>query len=288
MSELVSGEAVVLELRLAKLASRAVAFTLDAVVMVTVFLAALLGLVGTLVDVDDALGATLALVLALLVFVGYPVTVETLTRGRSLGKLALGLRVVREDGGPIRFRQALVRGLAGFIVDFGVFSFFTGAVGVISSLSSAKGKRVGDVLAGTVVLRERMPTPSAQPLAMPPSLAGWAAGLELSRLPDDLALAARQFVLRAGTLDPGVRASVGARLATEVAGHVSPPPPGQPPAEEYLAAVLAERRRREGARLAAAAPASGPPWPGAPPPGPGPAPPPPSPGTGPPGFAPPG
>jgi len=280
----VSGEAVVLELRLAKLASRALAFALDLVVMGTVFAAALLGLAGTLVDVDDALGTALTLVLALLVFVGYPVTVETLTRGRSLGKLALGLRVVREDGGPIRFRQALVRGLAGFIVDFGVFSFFIGVVGVISSLSSAKGKRVGDMLAGTVVLRERMPTPAVQPAPMPPPLVGWATGLELSRLPDELALAARQFLLRADTLDPGVRASVGARLATGVAGHVSPPPPVPAPPEEYLAAVLAERRRREGARLAAAAPAQ----PDVRPPRSGPAPPPLGQDTGPPGFAPPG
>ena len=46
-----------------------------------------------------------------LVVVGYPVIFETLSRGRSLGKLALGLRVVSDDGGPERFRQALVRGL---------------------------------------------------------------------------------------------------------------------------------------------------------------------------------
>ena len=55
------------------------------------------------------------IVAVVLVVVGYPVALETLLRGRTLGKLALGLRVVRDDGGPVGFRQALVRGLAGVI-----------------------------------------------------------------------------------------------------------------------------------------------------------------------------
>lgn len=257
-----------LDLRLAKLASRSVAFGIDLAVMAVLLTAGILVLVGTLESVDGALGAALGTALGLLVLVGYPVTVETLTRGRSLGKVAMGLRVVREDGGPIRFRQALVRGLAGLIVDFGVFSFFTGVIGLVSSLASTKGKRVGDLLAGTVVLRERMPVPAATPVPMPPQLAGWAAGLQLSRLPDDLALAARQFVLRADTLDPTVRASVADGLAAEVAGRVSPPPPPGVPAEAYLAAVLAERRRRETARLGGTPAPHGPQPPAAPPPAP--------------------
>ena len=53
----------------------------------------------------------------MLVFLGYPVAMETLTRGRTLGKMALGLRVVRDDGGPITFRQALVRGLVGLALE---------------------------------------------------------------------------------------------------------------------------------------------------------------------------
>jgi hypothetical protein len=84
---------------------------------------------------------------------------------------------------------------------------------------------------------------------MPPELVGWAAGLELSGLADSTALAARQFLLRAGMLDAGVRAGLGPRLAGEVAGCVSPAaPPGTHP-EAFLAAVVAERRRREEVRL---------------------------------------
>jgi hypothetical protein len=180
--------------------------------------------------------------------------------------------VVREDGGPIRFRQALTRGLAGFIVDFGVFSLFTGAIALITSLASPRGRRVGDMLAGTVVLRERVPVRWAPVVQMPAPLIGWAAGLELSGLPDAVALSARQFLQRAPDLDAGVRASLGQRLAAQVAGHVSPAPPLGTPPEPYLAAVLAERRRREEARLTAhpLAPLPAPPTP----PGPAPWPPP--------------
>ena len=280
MRDLIIGEAVVLELRLARLPSRAIAFGIDLAVMLTAFLLVVAITAGVLGGLDDALAAALVLVLTLAVFIGYPVTLETLTRGRSVGKLAMGLRVVRDDGGPVRFRHALTRGLAGFIVDFGLFSLFTGAVALIASLSSARGQRVGDILAGTVVLREREPVQRAPVVEMPRSLAGWAGSVQISRLPDDLALAARLFLLRADQLDPWARVRIADRLAAEVAEHVSPPPPPGTPAETYLAAVIAERRRRESARLAASASADGwaaasatPAEPSATPSGPAPAPP---------------
>jgi uncharacterized RDD family membrane protein YckC len=260
MSELITGDAVVLELRIARLASRAVALAIDLAVMLAAFLLVLgpIALSGALSTGDMALVATVGLVVTLIVFVVYPVTLETLTRGRSLGKMALGLRVVRDDGGPIRFRHALSRGLAGFVVDFGVFSGFTGAVGLIASLLSEKGQRVGDRLAGTVVVRERVPEVRPAELLVPPQLAAWAASLSLSQLPDPLALSARQFLQRARDLDPPVRGQLGARLAGEVAACISPPPPPGVPAEDFLAAVLAERTRREGMRLAAQRPIAAP------------------------------
>lgn len=249
VSDVVTGDAVVLELRVARVPTRALALAIDLAIMLTALGTLIAIATGGMESVDNALAAAIGITVTLMVFVGYPVTVETLTRGRSVGKIALGLRVVREDGGPIGFRQALARGLAGFIVDFGGLSLFTGIIGLISSLSSEKGKRIGDVLAGTVVLRERVPSQRADPVPMPPPLAGWAGELELSGLPDDLALAARQFLLRCNQLDPQVRASMAASLAGEVAARVSPAPPPGTPAEPYLAAVTAQRRIREQARL---------------------------------------
>ncbi|WP_440067451.1 RDD family protein [Streptosporangium sp. OZ121] len=246
MSDVVTGEAVVVEVRVAQLPSRAAALLIDMTVqVVTLFGASLL--VGSLGFLNDsALTAMVYIVLTVLVVVGYPVAFETLTRGRSLGKLALGLRVVSDDGGPERFRQALFRGLAG-VLEFWMLS---GAPALISSLISEKGKRLGDVFSGTMVISERVPRQYGPPLDMPPPLAPWAATLELSRLPEQVAATARQYLMRWHDLAPAVQHEMGVRIATEMSAFVSPPaPPGVPPFA-YLTAVLAERRRREQARLA--------------------------------------
>ncbi|MDT8909358.1 RDD family protein [Amycolatopsis sp. PS_44_ISF1] len=250
-SDLVTGEAVVLDLRVAKLASRAVAMLLDVLVQAGLLLVAVIVLVSTLSGADRSLALTLILVVFVLVVIGYPVLFETLSRGRSLGKLALGLRVVRLDGGPIRFRHALTRALAGFFVDFWALGFL-GAVAVIVSLTSSDGRRVGDFLAGTLVIRERVPESAQANVVMPPGLAGWAAQLDLSRLPDELALASRQFLGRYYELSPDAAASLGQGLAHQVAAAIGTAGPYGVPPWAFLQAVLAERRNRDQARLASA------------------------------------
>lgn len=253
-SDLVTGEAVVLDLRLAKLASRSLALAVDLAVQVALFVVGALLVSGPVELADDALAAALVLVYTVAVLVGYPVALETATRGRTLGKLALGLRVVREDGGPIGFRHALVRGLLAVVEVWASF----GSVALVTSLVSAKGRRLGDFLAGTVVVRERLPARAAPAAVMPPPLAPWAAALDLSRVPDDLALAARQFLSRQHQLAPEVRNAMGAQLATALTGLIAPPPPPGTPAWAVLAAVLAERRERDLRHVRPATPAGSP------------------------------
>jgi uncharacterized RDD family membrane protein YckC len=253
MSDLVTGEAVVLDLRLARLASRGLAFALDLLIQLVGLVILLLILTAAAGGLDEALIAALSILVAVFVFVGYPVTMETLTRGRTVGKMALGLRVVRDDGGPIRFRQALVRGVVWFFVDFWVFGL-GGAVAIFVSLASAKGKRVGDFLAGTVVVRERVPAAVGPVTGMPPALAGWAAGLNVMAVPDGLALAVRQYLSRYQELNEGARAALGGQLATQVGQYLGVPVPTDGWAPTYLSAVLAERRAREQARLHAPPP----------------------------------
>jgi uncharacterized RDD family membrane protein YckC len=245
VSDLVTGEAVVLELRLAKLASRGLALLIDVTVQLFLLFFGVLLMTGLLVAVDPVLGTALGLVATIAVLVGYPVTLETLTRGRTLGKLALGLRVVRDDGGPIRFRHAFVRGLLGLVEVW--ISWFS--IALIASLASKRGKRLGDLLAGTVVVHERVPVQGAPVALMPPPLTGWAAGLDLSRVPDDLALASRQYLTRMNQLSPEVQAQMGARLADALTAVIAPPPPPGVPPWALLAAVIAERRRRETLRM---------------------------------------
>jgi uncharacterized RDD family membrane protein YckC len=248
-SELITGEAVVLELRVAKLASRGVAMLLDVllqgVLLLIIFV--VLGFTGYLTD--NSLSLTLMLIAFVLVLVGYPVLFETLSRGRTLGKMALGLRVVRADGGPIRFRHALARGLCGVLVDFWLLGFL-GSIAVIVSLVSRDGKRVGDYLAGTVVIRERVPDAgSASLITMPPPLAHWASQLDLTGLANDLALAIRQYLGRMGELRPEAAEALGYGLAEQVGRAIGAPPPPGVPIWAYLSAVLAERRSRDEARV---------------------------------------
>jgi uncharacterized RDD family membrane protein YckC len=248
-SELITGDAVVLELRVAKLASRGVAMLLDVLLQGVLLLIIFAVLVFTGSTMDNSLSLTLMLIAFVLVLLGYPVVFETLSRGRTLGKMALGLRVVRADGGPIRFRHALTRGLCGVLVDFWLLGFL-GSIAVIVSLVSRDGKRVGDYLAGTVVIRERVPEAgSASLITMPLPLAQWASQLDLTGLPNDLALAIRQYLGRMGELRPEAAAALGYGLAEQVGRAIGAPPPPGVPIWAYLSAVLAERRSRDEARL---------------------------------------
>ena len=242
MSQLVTGEAVALDLRPAALPSRLVAGLIDGAAQLAL-LGALLLLVGAVAQVASGAAVAAAVVVVVLAcLAGYPVVFETLWRGRTPGKAAMGLRVVRDDGGPVRFRQALVRGLAGAFLERPGVTFFLAAVGC--SLLNAQGKRLGDLLAGTVVLQERVAVQGGAVAVMPPPLAPWAADADLAGLTDELAASVRTFVSRADKLTPSAREELGAQLVTAVGAVVSPPPPPGTPGWAYLAAVLAERRRR--------------------------------------------
>lgn len=245
MSELVTGEAVALELRPAKLPSRALAVLLDLVVAMVVYLLVTLLLALATAGLDEAAQMAIAVASFLLLLVGVPIAVETLSHGRSLGKLAFGLRVVRDDGGPIRFRHALVRGAVGVVEILMTF----GVVACIASLVSARGRRLGDVFAGTLVVRERVPagrSPFVPP--PPPWLAGQFSGLDLSAVPDALWLAIRQYLTRMGQLDPHVGAAMAERLASDLAARTGTPAPYGVPPGAYLAAVVHERQAREARR----------------------------------------
>ncbi|MFD8391324.1 RDD family protein [Streptomyces sp. NPDC059680] len=262
MSELVTGEAVALELRPAKLPSRALAVLLDLMVAVVAYVVVTIAVVVSTASLDEAAQVALSIATFLLVLVGGPIAVETLTHGRSLGKLAFGLRVVRDDGGPIRFRHALVRGAIGVVEILLTF----GVIACIASLVSARGRRLGDVFAGTLVVRERIPAGRAGFVPPPPPwLAGRFAELDLSAVPDGLWLAVRQYLTRMGQLDPQVSMGMAQRLAADLAARTGASVPQDLPAAAFLAAVVHERQSREARQaLGTAAFAPQPAAPGAP------------------------
>jgi uncharacterized RDD family membrane protein YckC len=245
--DLVTGEAVALDLPPASLGLRIASGLID--VLVTVVLLFVIGLTASVatISTDAALAMVALLGSIILVLVVVPTTLETLTRGRSLGKLALGLRTVRDDAGPISFQHAFVRALIGVVEIYNPLT--VGAPAFFSALISSRGKRLGDFAAGTYVVRERVRLRLPPPAPMPPHLAAWAQRADMASLPTGLALAVRQYLGRLPTIDPVSRASIGGRLADEVLRYVAPPPPPQTAPEDFLAAVIASRRDRDLARL---------------------------------------
>ena len=249
MSQLVTGEAVVLQVRLARMPTRSLAAAIDVILQLIVLGLLLAVLFGFLIaGASPALAAAILTFVVLLVMIGYPTVMETLTRGRTVGKMALGLKVVRDDGSSIRFRHAFVRSLLWLFVDFA--PWFACCPGIVASMMNKQGKRIGDMVAGTVVIRERHQPMASPPLFVPGHLVNWAQSLELSRLSDDLANTSREYLARYQELEPQARETIGNALAFRVGEVTAPGPPVAISAPAFLSAVLAERRRRELNRLA--------------------------------------
>ena len=237
----VIGEGVIIDARPASFATRMLGSALDITVQFAVLLGLLVLVTGSLEVGGENVGPAVIIAVLVVVMVIIPTTVETLTRGRSLGKLATGIRIVRDDAGPVRLRHSFIRALVGV----GELWLTVGTVALFASLTNTKGKRVGDMLAGTYAIRVRGGGTASAPVVMPPQLAAWAASADMRRLPDGLALATRQFLARGPRMHPASRVRVGRDLAGRLEQLIAPGPPPGTPTEMFLMAVLAERRTRE-------------------------------------------
>jgi uncharacterized RDD family membrane protein YckC len=239
--EVVTGEAVALDVQPLGYFLRALGVLIDMLLAAGLLL--LFALVASWLDGMGALDASvmpiLTIVVVVLALVVIPTVVETATRGRSLGKLAVGGRIVRSDGGATGFRHAFIRALTG------VFELWLtiGAVAALVGAFTPRSQRLGDLLAGTYAERTRTPRLPAPADGVPPSLAEWAAVADVARLPERLARRLAQFGRSAPSMEPTARARVAASLAAEAAAHVSPVPAVDP--ETLIRAVVAVRRERE-------------------------------------------
>ena len=251
-ARMVTPEAVALEFRTANLGSRILAYLIDMVVVVAGILAGLfaVALLGQASDVvvPDWVALTIVLVLLPAWWLGYFIAFETLWRGRTLGKAALGLRVVTKEGAPVRFRHAAIRGLLG-LVDFLVLGGF---LAVVFILFTRDNQRLGDLVAGTLVLRERSALAAPAPVSFtpPPGLEHYTATLDPSGVGNEEYQAVRTLLLRAPSLSPGPRSALALQLANPLAARLRPPPPTGISPELYLQCVAAAYQQRQ--RLAAA------------------------------------
>lgn len=244
--EQVTGEGVAVELPVAGIVPRVGARLID--MAATAVVALLLWLVASWIGVGDASGAVrriVILVIVILLTLALPTALETLTRGKSLGKLALGLRTVRDDGGPITGRQSLGRALTAWVEVW----MTLGGPAVVCAILTPRAQRIGDLMTGTYVISERFAVRLSPPPFGPPQLLEWARQADIAALPSGLSLAIRQFLDRATGMALPARDQLGDQLLTDALRHVSPMPPPGWHREYVLAAILDERRRRDGLRL---------------------------------------
>jgi uncharacterized RDD family membrane protein YckC len=236
-------EGVDLNVTLAGLGSRFVAAVIDLLIQVgTLFIFFFaLGIVG---EAAGDLGGFAVAIGALLIFVVvfvYPVLFETLNSGRTPGKAAIGIRAVMEGGRPITFAAAAVRNLVR-LVDTLPFSY---AVGIVAILVSKKNQRLGDMAAGTLVVRDRKPEPVAAAWvhSMTPQYSYEVDGWDVSSVDEDEIATVRSFLLRRFELTPEARYG----LANELAARLRPKVAGYDPnlpSEAFLERLASAKSRR--------------------------------------------
>ncbi|HWG72642.1 MAG TPA: RDD family protein [Acidimicrobiales bacterium] len=249
---LVTPEAVLLDVPHAGPGTRIAARGLDLLVQLGIVVVLGIGLSIASRGTDGGVAlVVINLVGDFLVIFGYPAIMEAAWRGRTLGKAAFGLRVVTREGAPIRFRHAVIRS-ALFLVD-GILVGPT--IGVLCLLLSRDTVRVGDLTAGTIVIRERSGAapPSAVSFPVPYGYEEFVASLDVGGLTaEDYALV-RGFLLRAPQLASHIRFPLAVELANPLLRKLRQTTPDMHP-EVFFQCVAAATQRRYGAPAAYGAP----------------------------------
>lgn len=239
--EILTGEAVALDVQPLGVMPRAVGALLDMLVSIAIIVGAfyLFSVMASAGILSEAMLRIATISTLAVVLVGLPTTVETLSGGRSLGKLAMGGRIVRADGGAIGFRHAFIRALLGVLEVY----MLLGTLALIVAIFTPRAQRLGDLTAGTYSERTRAKPVASFVVPMPPALTQWAGVADVARLPDRLGRRLAQFAASADRLPPYQRARFAHELAEEASPYVSPRPPVDD--ETFLFGVVAARRARE-------------------------------------------
>jgi uncharacterized RDD family membrane protein YckC len=149
--EVYTPEGVALRLPAAGPVPRALAWLIDSAVRF-----GLLFVVGMIAAVLDRVGAGVYLIAYFAIFWAYPILFEVLWDGQTLGKRVMSLRVISDDGAPVGWLASIVRNLLR-TVDFLPFGY---ATGLVAGFFDPWGRRLGDMVARTMVIH----APAAAPL----------------------------------------------------------------------------------------------------------------------------
>jgi uncharacterized RDD family membrane protein YckC len=202
-------EGVDLEIPLAGLGSRFIGLLIDTIIQVTVIAAAVAGAL--------VIGSTLAAVVlsasAVLLTIGYDVIFEVSAGGRTPGKRVAGVRVVMDGGQPVGLRASLIRNVIRLFEGFATFYILA----MVSILVTRSNQRLGDLAAGTLVIRERSAAP---PLYVPPP-AATASTLDATGVTGEELAIVRSFLARRESLAPHARRALAADLADRLRPRVA-------------------------------------------------------------------
>ncbi len=283
---IITPEAVVLEFETAGIASRLLARLIDLLVQMValwmiIFVAAFAaGAVG------EVVGLIAFIVTLFLLLFGYSAILEWLWKGRTLGKMALGLRVVTIEGAPVGFVQCAIRSMMQLV------DIYTngGGVAIVSALLTPRSQRLGDLAAGTFVIRERRSatdgTSQAIDFRPPMGYEPYALSLDTSSMTQEQYGHVRSLLLRLNQLDPGYRWQLENQTADALAARLNHQRPAHVhPTSFLVCAAAAYQLRHDNSSFASVSNQFGAGGGAAPPGGPGPyggGPPAPSMGVGPP------
>ncbi len=237
--EISTPEGVQLELPLAHLGSRFVAIAIDLLIGAVALAIAILATLAA----GGGLAASIVATTALLVFyIGYQVVFEVFGGGRTLGKRAVGLRVVTDGGTAVGLRASLIRNV--LLLLEGLPTSYLPAT--VSVLASRNNQRLGDHAAGTLVVREAKRAkvaPAPLRAIEPERYATW----DVSGVGEAESGAVRSFLERRAQLQPGARRALAQQLAQRLRPQVAGARPGLDDETflEYFAAAKARGKLRE-------------------------------------------
>jgi uncharacterized RDD family membrane protein YckC len=242
LTRIATPEGVELELVLAGLASRFMAEIVDA--------ALILLIVGAMIGVAALAGGTAGLVIVsvavgglMLISVVYHVAFEVRAGGQTPGKRLNGLRVVMDGGGPIGVRASAIRNLI-LLLEGPPLLY---APAIVSILATPRNQRLGDLAAGTLVVREprapRRRRGDTSAGELPAISGGRFAEWDVSAITQEELATVRTFLVRRPAFTPDARRGLARDLAARLGPKVAGPPPGMTP-EALLEGIAAAKSAR--------------------------------------------
>jgi uncharacterized RDD family membrane protein YckC len=212
-------ESVELEFVLAGLGNRIYALVIDYLIWSSILLVILIVWIILLTQVDWLQSESIQLWLTAIqflilfgVYIGYFIFFETLWRGQTPGKRYVKIRVIREDGRNVGLQQSILRSLLRPIDDILCLGF-------LFILFSAQEKRLGDWVAGTILIQEGQAV-SKQKIEISPAATDVANRIvetgKIAALTPEQFATVRKYLYRYPTLAPGVRRSVSDKLANQL------------------------------------------------------------------------